>query len=99
MSNTQLLIPIGLFILSFFIAIIGFFLRSNWQEIKDTNKEILKKIDLLTISFTEMKVDHTNFRRDLDFLEGEIEKIKKMMENIGDRLHKLEFMRDNNKSS
>lgn len=97
MTNTQL-IPVSLFFLSLIVGIIGFFLRSNWEEIKTTNKEILKKLDSLTISFTEIKVNNINFQKDLEFLETEIKNIKILVEKFGDRLHKLEVIRDNNKS-
>lgn len=97
MTNTQL-IPISLFFLSCIVGIIGFFLRSNWEEIKNTNKEILKKLDSLTISFTEIKVNSINFQKDLEFCENEIKSIKILVEKFSDRLHKLEVLRDNNKS-
>lgn len=104
MVNTEIsfLIPVGLFILSFFVGLIGFFLRQNWQEIKETNNKILSKVESLNDGFIEMKTDHKSVRRDLEFLEKNYDKIetelhalRSSIDLINNRLNKIEIIRDN----
>lgn len=97
MSSSQI-VPIFLFFLSIIIAIIGFFLRSNWEEIKKTNNQILLKIEAITISFAKMEVNSDVFRKDIDKCTQETLTLKKIVDNLTERLQKLELMSYNKKS-
>lgn len=101
-NQFSFLVSAGFFILSVLLGLIGFFLRQNWKEIKETNEKILSKVENLNDGFIEMKTDHKSVRRDLEFLEKNYEKIEKELHSlrssidlINNRLNKVEIIRDN----
>ena len=85
--NTQI-ITVGLFILSLFVTIISFFLKSNWNEIKENSKELNKKLDNLLLLFTEMKSEHTTSKRDINIIENDLKEMKKEIREIWEHLPK-----------
>lgn len=86
-QNTQI-IALSISIFGFFIGIIGFFLKSNWAEIKENFKDQSKKLDNLLLLFTEMKGEHATNKRDIDVIEGELKDIKKELKEIWEHLPK-----------
>lgn len=86
-QNTQI-IALSISIFGFFIGIIGFFLKSNWAEIKENFKDQSNKLDNLLLLFTEMKGEHATNKRDIDVIEGELKDIKKELKEIWEHLPK-----------
>lgn len=91
--NTQI-ISIAIFILSSFIAVIGFFLKANWGEIKESTKENSKKLDNLLLLFTEMKGEHATSKRDIDIIEKDLKEMKKELREIWEHLPKKKETRN-----
>ena len=82
---------IGLFFLSGIIGLIGFLLKGNWTEIKNTQKEILQNLNLLTTNMTEIKTEQKNSFKSLEIFEKKLLELEKTIHEHGNKIAVLEF--------
>lgn len=88
--SSMQIITIGLFFLSAIIGLIGFLLKGNWTEIKDTQKEILNNLSLLSTNMTEIKADQKNSFKNIEIFERKLEFIENKLSEFASKLAVLE---------
>lgn len=81
---------VGLFFLSGIIGLIGFLLKGNWTEIKNTQKEILTNLNSLTTNMTEIKADQKNSFKNIEIFERKLEFIENKLSEFASKLAVLE---------
>lgn len=82
---------ISLFFLGGVIGLIGFLLKANWTEIKNTQREILINLNHLTTSFAEIKTEQKNSFKNIEMFEKKIEFIENKLNDFANKIAVLEF--------